>query len=73
MDDIELTKKIKNLTWKIDLEKGTCESEFVHYQIIKNKDYTGLKSVWISPEIPPSVCAINEIQRSATSALKEKL
>jgi len=73
MNDIELTEKIKNLKWKIDLDKGTCESEFVHYRIIKKKDYTDLKSVWISPDLPTVATVINDIQRGAVTALKEAM
>jgi len=71
MTDRELTQLIQNLKWKIDLDKGTCESDLVHYRIIKKKDYTDLKSVWISPDLPAVATVINEIQRGAVAALKE--
>ena len=73
MNDIELTRLIKNLKWEIDLEKKTCKSELVHYRIIKKKKYVDLKSVWINPEIPPVMTVINEIQRGAVSALREAM
>jgi len=73
MDDIELTEKIRNLKWDVDLEKGTCYSELMRYRVVRKKDYTDLKSEWISPDIPAAVSVINEIQRGATAAVLEAL
>jgi hypothetical protein len=73
MDDIEITQKIKNLTWNIDLEKGIIESDLVRYKIIKKKNYTDLKGVWFSPDVPTVATVINEIQRSAITAYEEAL
>ncbi|MDR1837618.1 MAG: hypothetical protein LBQ89_08175 [Treponema sp.] len=70
MNDIELTNLINNLEWKIDLEKGACESVLVRYRIIEKKGYIDLKSEWISPDMPTVATVINDIQRSAVTALK---
>ena len=69
MDDIELTKKIKNLQWDIDLSSGTCKSELVRYEIKNKKDHIDLQMYWISPDIPASTAIIKKIQRSAVEAL----
>jgi len=69
MDDIELTAKIKNLRWDIDLLSKTCKSDLVHYEIIRGKDCIDLQMCWISPDVPASTVVINEIQRSATEAV----
>ena len=71
MNDIELTEKIKNLKWQIDLTAGTCRSEFAHYRIIKRTGYTDLQSEWINPDLPPVEAAVNKIQQGAADALKE--
>jgi hypothetical protein len=73
MTDIELTEKIKNLRWDIDLSAKTCKSELVHYEIKKGKEYTDLQMYWIHPDIPPAMSAINEIQRSAADAVLESM
>jgi hypothetical protein len=73
MNDIELSQKIKNLKWKIDLKAGTCKSELVRYKIIYNREFIDLKSVWINPDIPPVAGVINTIQRSAVTAYQEAI
>jgi len=73
MNDIELTEKIKNLKWKIDLENGTCESELVHYKIIQKKNYTDLKMVWISHDFPAVTAVINEMQGYAVAAFRDAI
>ena len=71
MDDIELTKMVKNLHWIVDLEAGTVKSDIVHYRIIKGTDYIDLKSTWVSPEFPAVTSIINKIQREAVEAFKK--
>ena len=71
MDDIELTKKIKNLQWVVDLEAGTVESELIHYRIVKKSDYVDLKSTWISSDLPTVMSVISEIQRKALAAFRK--
>ena len=69
MTDIELTAKIKNLEWHID--GNMLKSDLIHYKIIKKKEYTDLKSVWISPDMPTVTTVLNDIQRKAVKAYKE--
>jgi hypothetical protein len=69
MTDIELTAKIKNLKWHIDGDM--LKSDLIHYKIIKKKEYTDLKSVWISPDMPTVTTVLNDIQRKAVIAYKE--
>jgi len=73
MDNIELTKKIKNLQWDVDLSAGTCKSEIARYEIIKNKDGVDLQLYWISPDIPASTAVINEIQRKAATVVLQAM
>jgi hypothetical protein len=73
MDDIELSRKVDHLRWYIDIERGTCKSELVFYEIIRENGFIDLKSVWISPSVPAAVSTINKIQRSAVAALEKEL
>jgi hypothetical protein len=68
MTDIEITEKIKNLKWDVDLEAGTVKSDLVHYRIVKKKNYTDLKGEWASTDMPLVATVINEIQRMAAEA-----
>jgi hypothetical protein len=71
MNDIELTKKIASLSWEVSIADKTVKSDLVHYKIIYGRKFTDLKSVWISPDIPPMPGVINAIQRSAIAAYQE--
>jgi len=73
MNDIELTKKIKELKWEINLKEKTCKSDLVHYRIIKKKNFINLKSEWIGPDMPTVTTVINDIQQKAVKAVKEAL
>jgi hypothetical protein len=73
MTDIEITEKIKNLKWDIDLEAGTVKSDLVYYRIVKKEDYTDLKSEWVSPDMPLVASVINEIQIKAAGAYKKAI
>jgi hypothetical protein len=71
MNDIEFTKKLENLTWKIDFEAGTCISDLVHFKIVPGDGYTDLKLMWASPSIPLVMEVLFDIQRSAVAAFKK--
>lgn len=66
MTDIELTKKIKYLEFRV--EDGRLKSDLVHYRIVNEVDYIGLEASWISPDMPTASVAVNDIQRKAVEA-----
>jgi hypothetical protein len=73
MTDIELTQKIASLKWEVDLSAGTVKSEMAHYRIFKKREFTDLRSAWISPDIPGVISVINQIQNSAAKAYEEAI
>jgi hypothetical protein len=68
MNDIEITQKIRNLKWTVDINGGIVECELVRYKIVVHKNFIDFVSEWHSKDVPPIASVLNDINMQAKDA-----